>query len=326
MKKLFGCLFLSVLLSPCNTFAHHGGISLAFGPGSPIETNSPLTLPQGAFVVSSRVEQVEWRRYRFADPENKTSFTFANIGLSYGITPYLTGSIFFPYNVKRQESLGTNDGFGDIRMQANLGFNYTPGTGFGLNGPEDTAVSLEESSKTYMGVYAGVTAPTGKSHMRLGGEIDRGMQPGFGSPSFTVGGSIARRIIGAFSLVGELSTDIFTESEDFKFGNEYRANVAGVYEIWGKPESFLSKMDGILEFNLLNIKRDKEFGIGQEATGGTILYITPGMRFSFPRLWNANLGLAVKLPIWSDLNERSAQQGAEGLEQYRLITTLSFFF
>jgi hypothetical protein len=50
------------------------------------------------------------------------------------------------------------------------------------------------------------------------------------------------------------------------------------------------------------------------------------MRFSFPQLWNANLGLAVKFPAWKNLNEKDDQQGAEGLEKYRAIVTLSFFF
>jgi hypothetical protein len=47
---------------------------------------------------------------------------------------------------------------------------------------------------------------------------------------------------------------------------------------------------------------------------------------SFPSLSNANLGLLVKLPVWKDLNEEDDQQGGEGLERYRAIATLSFFF
>jgi hypothetical protein len=45
-----------------------------------------------------------------------------------------------------------------------------------------------------------------------------------------------------------------------------------------------------------------------------------------PNLQNANLGLLVKFPVWKDLNEENQQQGAEGLEKYRVITTLSFYF
>ncbi len=54
--------------------------------------------------------------------------------------------------------------------------------------------------------------------------------------------------------------------------------------------------------------------------------MTPGFRFSFPSLQNMNLGIGVKLPIAKWLNERREQQGAEGLEKFRLISTVSVYF
>jgi hypothetical protein len=317
---------LSVLFSPFHAIAHHGGVSLALGPGSPIETSSPLTLPEGGIVLSWRIEQVEWRKWTRAKP-NKDDFTFFNLGVSYGITPYLTGSMFIPYNIKRQDELGSNKGIGDLKFQANLGFHYDPERkGIFLNKAEDTAITLEGAKKIYCSIYGGVTAPTGKNRKELGGEIDPGMQPGFGSQSFTIGISATRQITGALTLVAETSYDIFTRRENFKFGNEWRGNLAGVYELYGKPEKFISKIDGILELNLLHVSRDEEGSEKLRATGGTILYLSPGLRFSFPKLWNANLGLLLKFPTLKHLNEKSEQQGAEGLEKVRVIGTLSFFF
>jgi hypothetical protein len=168
--------------------------------------------------------------------------------------------------------------------------------------------------------------PTGKSHEELGGEVDRGMQPGFRSPTFTIGISAARNISGPFSVVADTSYQVFTKKDDFKFGNEWRFNLAGVCELYGKEGAFVSKIDGIVELNLLNIARDEEFGRGLPASGGTILYVSPGLRFSFPKLWNANLGLLVKIPAATRLNERDLQQGSEGLEKYRFVSTISFFF
>jgi len=78
--------------------------------------------------------------------------------------------------------------------------------------------------------------------------------------------------------------------------------------------------------NLLHISRDEQGGDRLRVTGGTILYVTPGLRFSFPRLQNANLGIAVKIPTLKSLNEQAEQQGSEGLEKYRAIMTLSFYF
>jgi hypothetical protein len=123
-----------------------------------------------------------------------------------------------------------------------------------------------------------------------------------------------------------LGSDFFTARENFQFGTELRANLAGVYELYGNTSSFLSKLDGILELNFLHLERDQENGVGVEASGGNILYLSPGVRLSFPSLQNANLGVLVKLPVWKNLKEQDQQQGSEGLEKYRLIVTLSFYF
>lgn len=327
MKKWLLASALTLLLLPLTASAHHGGISLALGPGSPIETNSPLTLPQGAFVLSWRLEQVEWKKRTFAEPTNKDYFTFMNLGLSYGITPYLTGSLFLPYNIKHQDLWGSAKGIGDVKFLFNLGFNYDPSLkGIRLNTSQDTAISVEETRKTYLSLFGGLTLPTGKNRKELGGDIDPGMQPGFGSPTYTLGVAATRQLTRGLTLAADTSYEIFTRKDRFKFGNEWRANLAGIYEIYGKPEGFISKIDGILELNVLNIARDEEGREKQRATGGTILYLSPGLRFSFPKPLNGSLGLMLKFPTLKDLNEKSEQQGAEGLEKVRAIVTLSLYF
>jgi hypothetical protein len=326
MRRMVGWVFMIALFCPWEALAHHGGVSLPFGPGTPIETASPLTLPQGGVVLYTRAEQVEWRKFQFAEPTNKDSFTFFSLGGSYGITPYLTASFSVPYNIKRQDSLGSNSGIGDIRFSGILGFHHEPGQGFKLNTAKESAISLEKVKKTFFTLYGGFTIPTGKSHEELGGKVDPSMQPGFGSPSFTIGMNAGRALFRSLSFVVDASADIFTRRDDFKFGNEYRFNLAAVQELYGKSEKFIAKIDGILEGNLLYISRDEQGAEGLRATGGTILYITPGMRFSFPRFQNANLGIAVKIPVYRNLNEQDEQQGSEGLEKYRAIVTLSFYF
>ena len=49
----------------------------------------------------------------------------------------------------------------------------------------------------------------------------------------------------------------------------------------------------------------------------------PGVR----AYWrNTSLGLGIKAPTWTNLNEESEQQGAEGREDYRLICSFSVVF
>ena len=325
MTKVGKLLFIvAALLVPCTAMAHHGGVSLAFGPGSPVETASPLTLPDGGFVTGIRAEQVEWKQFDWNKPDNKTSFTFLSANMSYGFSPAAMGTFIVPYYIKRQEE-GKNEGLADMKFQLTYGFHYDPGAGFSRNTAEDTAVTLEGKKRTYLAVSFMMSMPTGDFHKKINGNVDHGMQPGFGAPAYTIGLSAARAF-GSLTLNGEVSADFFTARENFQFGAEQRVNLAGVYELYGEPKSFISKMDGILELNFLHLARDQENGEGLEATGGNILYLSPGVRFSMPSLSNANLGLLVKVPVWKKLNEQDQQQGGEGLEKYRAIATLSFYF
>jgi hypothetical protein len=325
MKKMFALLCGLLLTAvPCIALAHHGGVSLAFGPGSPVETGSPLTLPEGGLVTGIRAEQVEWKQFDWNKPQNKTSFTFLSANMSYGFSPAFMGTFIAPYYIKRQEE-GANQGLADVKMQFTYGFHFDPGAGFSRNTAEDTAVSLEGKERIYASVFFLTSIPTGEFHKKINGNVDPGMQPGFGSPGYALGINAARAF-GSWTLNGELSADIFSERENFQFGAESHVNLAVVYELYGEPKSFISKIDGVLEMNFLRLARDQENGEGAPATGGNILYISPGARFSMPSLSNANLGLLVKLPVWKKLNEQDLQQGGEGLEKYRAIATLSFFF
>ena len=138
----------------------------------------------------------------------------------------------------------------------------TRARGLRLNTPDDTAISLESSTKTFFSVYSGGSAPTGESHNQdeFGEEFERGMQPGFRSPTFLVGLSATRQLFHGLTLCADTEYTIFTEKDDFKFGNEFRADLAGVYDLWTKPG--VAGLQGILELNLLNVAKDEEGGKG----------------------------------------------------------------
>ncbi len=319
---------LVTLLSFCSlslgAWAHHGGTSTSQGPGTPIETNSPLTLPKGGTVVYTRAEIASFRKFMNFDPNNVDSFQFYQMGVSHGLTDYLTATAILPYNIKSQDGLGSTRGFGDGKVLLTLGFNYAPGEGLQLNGEDDTAVNLGTSDKTYFGVITGLTMPTGRYNIDFGGGVDSGQQPGFGTPTLTAGLSMTRGVTENFNIAADVSADFFLERKNGdKFGNEFRANLAGVLELYADQEAFVRRVDGVLELNYLHITRDETARVAELGTGGRILYLTPGVRV---QVGDVNVGAGVKLPIASALNERSLQQGSEGLEKFRLIMTVSTFF
>lgn len=327
MKKtqwLFSLLLTASLLLPA--WAHHGGSSVSQGPGTPIETNTPLTLPKGSAILFSRAEIASFQKFGRDEPNNIDSFRFYQLGASYGITDSLMGTLILPYNVKAQDGPGggTARGIGDVQFILNLGMNYDSVDGFRLNGPDDVGVDIHESGKWYFGAFGGLTVPTGRTDIDLGLGVDGGLQPGFGSTTGMIGLSAQKAFTPKFSMVGDTSINMFTpQSGGDKFGNEFKANLAGVYTLKNDPEDTFRQWDASLELNYLRLSRDETAGVADLGTGGSILYLTPGMRF---QVGDANLGAGVKLPILKDLNERNMQQGAEGLENWRLIFTSSWAF
>jgi hypothetical protein len=148
------------------------------------------------------------------------------------------------------------------------------------------------------------------------------MQPGFRGPFVNVGFTVTRQVfVQGLTLSADTLYTYFTEKDDFKFGSEFRTDLAGVYDLWTRPGGW--SLQPVLELNFLNVAKDQESGKGIANSGGNILYLSPGLRFNVAP---ASLGILFKLPVWKDLNKQSEQQGAEGLEKFRAIVALSVFF
>ena len=107
-----------------------------------------------------------------------------------------------------------------------------------------------------------------------------------------------------------------------KFGTETRINAALSYRLMANRDSRF-RLDGNAELNFLKLGRDVSQAGPELATGGEMLYGVLGVRLYQD---NMSLGLALKKPIWTDLNEENQQQGAEGKEKYRFIATFSTLF
>ncbi|GAB62381.1 MAG: transporter [Candidatus Jettenia sp.] len=313
-----------------SSFAHHGGVSTAFGPGAPIETASPLALGKGNFLLFEKFEYVPFEHRDHAEPENIDTFTFFNTLVGYGFTDALSVYATLPVAIKDQDNLGMSSGLGDLGFIVQYGFKIGERDGIrGLYsyGPEDSYGEEYSTDDIKMSLLAGFTVPSGTTSNRndKGNTFDMGMQPGFGAPSFNFGFAASKMIFPQFTLTGDTSLTTFTEHNDGKPGNEIRFNVAGGYEIYEKENGFLSRLDIIAESNMLHLTKDEnEDREKEDDTGGTILYFSPGLRATFSKY--VSVGVLIKLPTWKDLNNESDQQGAEGLEEYRAIVTCSISF
>lgn len=240
----FICIVLFIFIVIINTtssFAHHGGVSTAFGPGAPIETASPLALGKGNFLLYEKFEYVPFEHKDHAEPENIDTFTFLNTLVGYGFTDALSVYAILPVAIKEQDSLGTSSGLGDLGFIFQYGFKYGERDGIrGLYGygPEDSYGAEYSTDDLKMALQSGFTVPTGETSNRdnKGNIFDMGMQPGFDAPTFLFGFVASKMIFPHFTLTGDTSLTTFTEHNDGKPGNEIRFNVAGGYEIYEKKE------------------------------------------------------------------------------------------
>ncbi len=68
----FVLLVFIVIINTTSSFAHHGGVSTAFGPGAPIETASPLALGKGNFLLYEKFEYVPFEHKDHAQVVTKS--------------------------------------------------------------------------------------------------------------------------------------------------------------------------------------------------------------------------------------------------------------
>jgi len=322
---------MTLALSSPAVLAHHGVASLGAagldGPGAPVETSSSATLPQGKWLGYLKIDHAKSKTYdaSTASDEQEGDFNqYWMLGLGYGFTPWLSGYVFQPYNIKKDEYGNTDSrGFTDLSLMGVIGFKYDKGF---MLVPENE--SLDDLMDWHFTLYGGISLPTGDAnHILDDGNIDPGKSLGFGKASFSLGATATKQLSDNATAVFEIGQIRFQSyrydnGDLVRFGTENRANAALAYRLHQNPETRF-RVDGNVELNFLNLGRDIENGVGAAATGGDMLYGVLGVRLYKD---NMSLGLALKKPVWTDLNEENHQQGAEGKEKYRFIATFSTLF
>ncbi len=305
--------------------AHHGVASLGavglHSPGAPVETSASATLPQGSLLLFLKLDQAAFATYTVARDDEGTLSRFWLYGAGLGLRPWLSAYAVFPYNVKLMENNAYNTaGFADPSLLGVLGLKWDGGLRL-----VPASESLDDLEDWHFTVYAGLTLPLGNPDLADSeGTLDPGLATGFGEPS-GLGGLTGTKVLGdRHTLTGELSWIHFTEhvygdGDAVRFGDEQRANLAySLRLLESGPHRF--RLDGNLEGAFLALGRDEAAGVGEAATGGRMIYLIPGLRAYCN---NLSLGLGLKLPAWTALNEEADQQGAEGKEDYRLVVSFS---
>lgn len=333
LSKYCGIVFLPIMCTlftwTTTSFAHHGvagiGVAGLEGPGAPIEAATSATLPDGKFLLYFKLDRAEYETFD-SNPSNPES-DYANFwigGIGYGVTPWFSAYVFVPFNEKIDEPGGFDTkGFADISLFGQLGFKWDEG--FQLTPANESLDDLEDWRFT---LFGGASIPTGDENRRdRNGDIDPGKSTGFGAPSYLTGLTVTKPLTDRLTFNLELSRNAFLENRyadgnRTRFGTEYRINPALIARTYTNLSQKL-RLDFSLEPQYLKLGRDRTNGENERATGGEMVYLLPGFR----AYWgNFSLATGVKVPVWTNLNEESEQQGGEGTEDYRFIFTFSVLF
>lgn len=324
-------LLFAVTLPALTAQAHHGVAAVGFsdpeGPGVGIDATAALTLPRSLGFAMARTELVSFksRGNHAAFPQQKTAAWFNTAALGFGITPWLSGYVFQPYNVKSADGgIGTNTGAGDTNLM--LAFGWKWDEGLRLIPQKE---SLDELRDWHFLFWASCSLPLGPTeHRDESGELFApDMQTGFGAPSVAAGLAALKQLSTDFTVLAEGNYQYFFPHDyrhaRYQFGAETRINAAVVYRVYGKRGV---RVDGIAELGGLRLQRDREQPAGTaamtplSASGGDVLYGTVGVRAYIGRV---AVGGGIKRALASRLHEEPEQQGSEGLERFRLALAIS---
>lgn len=272
-----------------------GLAALCLTPGSawsaPITFNTALPVHEGGYVL--REQFVFMKNADDPTPARRHMEVTGPVSvLGYGVTRDLALFGMLPYVDRRldmhmggQPVRRSKRGFGDLTLLGRY-------TAYERNGPGRTR---------RIAPFLGVKAPTGKDDARDAvGRLPPPLQPGSGSWDL-LGGAVLTYQTLDVQIDSQLSYQARREGNGFQAGNVSEIDASLQYRLW--PRSLGAGVPaflyGVLEANLVHSAKDRMSAIADPNSGGTVLFITPGLQY-VTRKWIVEAG--IQIPVSQDLN------------------------
>jgi len=176
-----------------------------------------------------------------------------------------------------------------------------------------TFLQQDSRSKTFrIAGFSGVKAPTGKDNKAdVLGRLPIPLQSGSGAWDY-FGGMVMTYQTLDYQIDSQLSYNKKGDANNFNAGDELRADISFQYrlfpqELSSDTHSFLY---GVLEANFINQDNNRflvtDKGIDDPNSGGTTLYLTPGIQYVTMKYI---LEAAVQIPVIQNLNGSALETG-----------------
>jgi hypothetical protein len=307
----------AVVNAPVGLLADHGpGTS-----GGGASTQSGETLKPGKFSIDLRTDYTEFEDLSPAQIEAKAARAggfdlldrsfLSTVSLSYGIIENLQVGLTLGYylavNAREAEFDGVDteiltfdpDGLTDLWLTGKYRF---------YRGPAGSLAAI-----------GGVKFPTGKFDVKNseGERVEPSATAGSGSYDGMAGAAYSRFLTPRFTVDASSQYTVRTEADDFRLGDRIDAGVALAYRLTQDIQKF--PQFGVFgEANYRYLFKSEEDGEKDPNTGGSALFLTPGIRAGFTR--NISFTVSAPLPVWQDLN------GTQLKTSYKINGALTFTF
>jgi hypothetical protein len=295
-------VMVSIFLLSSNAAAHHPTGGAGLGKTGPLRTISASPLQPGMWALALQTEFIDLDAYSDdelmeiaesgSDVHSVDSIHHTIFSMGYGLTSDLTVSLKIPYiilnNIRESHSdepeevhvHGDSEGIGDLTVFGQYRF-------IKLNDPD------VESS-----LVLGLRMPTGRTSV---GDIDSEpfeteFQPGSGAWA-PMAGIAATKRFKALSLDADALYTFATEgTQKTNLGDLFNYDLAVSYTALSRPVV----LDLIIEANGEWKQKQETDGEKDENSGGTVIFLSPGMRLSWSNNWAAYLSAG--FPIAQNLN------------------------
>ncbi len=277
------------------SYADHPSIAFGHEASGPVNTISALSLPRGALAIGLRNEYID--RDALSDARlaglaadgiegvhSVDTINSASIALAYGLSETLSVSVRLPWVARESIREGElEDGAGEAHSHGDAS-----GIGDLLALANWRAWNNE---RTHFALQLGLKAPSGETdESDRGQRLDTEFQPGSGAWDVLTGAALSR-VYTHFSV----HTNILygwsgSGAKDTELGDVLSYNVALVYALpaadrhadaaGATPHRHL-KFDALIELNGETRWNNAIAGVRDVNSGGTVLYVSPGMRATF---------------------------------------------
>jgi hypothetical protein len=258
---------------------------------APITFNTALPVAEGEFVFRGQVVVDQSGDDPSGADRDRTAWAVVSV-LGYGATSDLALFGVLPYVDKRLDI--TVAGARQTRSASGIG-------DFSIFG-RYTVFRKDQPGRTFrIAPFLGVETPTGNDDERDAfGQLPPSVQPGSGSFD-PFAGVVATYQTLQFQIDAQASYKVNTEANGFEFGDVARLDGSLQYRFWPRRlgDGVPDFLYGVLEANLIYQDNNRVGGMKNPNSGGTTLFIAPGLQYVSKR-WI--LETSIQIPALQDLN------------------------